>query len=184
MELQKLIITESAKSDLKDVLFVEQQAFGGNDEAELVDNLLQDKSAEPSLSLLAYAQGEAVGHILFTKAILESDKESPEIYILAPLAVIPKYQNKGIGGMLIKRGLEMLKEMNVDIVFVLGHPGYYPKHGFINDAAKFGFDAPYPIPEKNADAWMIHELKPGFIENYAGKVLCAKAMDKPEYWRE
>ena len=71
----------------------------------------------------------------------------------------------------------------VDLVFVLGHPGYYPRHGF-RTAGVLGFDAPYPIPAKDADAWMVQELRPGFIGKIKGPVACAAALDHPEHWRE
>ena len=103
--------------------------------------------------------------------------------ILAPLGVLPEYQKKGIGKRLIQEGLHQLKEAHVDIVFVLGHPNYYPRCGF-QPANILGFEAPYPIPEEVADAWMVQELTPGIIGTVRGVIQCAKAMDKPEHWRE
>jgi predicted N-acetyltransferase YhbS len=69
------------------------------------------------------------------------------------------------------------------MVFVAGHPEYYPKFGF-SPAAKKGFDAPYTIPDKDAEAWMVIELKSGLFGNISGKIICADALDKPEYWRD
>jgi len=179
----KLQIRKSVESDLEAILKVERDAFGEEDEAILVRDLLNDPSAEPSVSLLAFDGDRAVGHILFTKLYIEPDT-SHALSILAPLAVIPDYQNKGVGGQLIKAGLRHLAEAGVDLVFVLGHPGYYPRHGFLNDAGKLGFEAPYPIPEKDADAWMVQELRAGVIGSFSGKTRCADAMMRPEYWRE
>jgi putative acetyltransferase len=71
----------------------------------------------------------------------------------------------------------------MELVFVLGHPHYYARHGF-NPAAPLGFTAPYPIPEKNADAWMVRALKRNVVGSLRATVVCAKALDKPEYWRE
>jgi len=181
--LQNITIQKSDIQTLNDVQTVEEAAFGGPKEAELSLNLLNDESAQPAISLLAYSNNIPVGHILFTKATLQNSK-SPLMYILAPLAVIPEFQNKGIGGLLIRKGLEILQEMKCELVFVLGHISYYPKHGFINNALKLGFSAPYPIPEEVKDAWMVQELNHGTLKRFNGKVLCAKAMDKLEYWRE
>ena len=64
--------------------------------------------------------------------------------ILAPLAVVPDAQGQGIGGALIEHGLSLLQRSGVGLVFVLGHPGYYPRHGF-EPAGRLGFDAPFPI---------------------------------------
>ena len=174
-------IRQATQSDLSDVISVETLAFGNSKEAQLVNDLLADPSAEPLLSLLAFENDHAVGHILFTKATISDTPTS--ISLLAPLAVIPDFQRKGIGGKLIERGLELLSESRVDLVFVLGHPDYYPRFGF-KPAGIQGFDAPYPIPAKHAEAWMVQPLRPGVIGSVSGKVICADALNKPEYWRE
>ncbi len=177
-------IREATDADLRDVLSVEREAFGEDDEAQLVENLLGDPTARPLCSLLAFADGRAVGHILFTAARLEGPHSGDtSISLLAPLAVVPDVQNQGVGGRLIAHGLRHLTGAGVDLVFVLGHPGYYPRHGF-TPAGVHGFEAPYPIPEKDADAWMVQDLRPGVIGRVSGKVQCAKMMDRPEYWRE
>ena len=176
-------IREASEADLEDVLSVERAAFGGDDEAELARNLLADPSAKPTLSLLAFEDARATGHILFTTATLDPAGKEPSIVLLAPLAVIPELQNRGIGGKLIKRGLELLSNRGVDLAFVLGHPEYYPRHGF-EPAGRLGFEAPYPIADKNAGAWMVQALRPGVIGSVRGRIACANALDRPEYWQE
>ncbi len=177
-----MIIRKALESDLNDVLYVERAAFGSEDEANLVKDLLTDTSAQPIVSLLAYKENQAVGHVFFTRAQLEK-KSQLSIYILAPLAVVPEYQKKGVGTKLTEDGLYFLSDSGVDLVFVLGHPEYYPRFGF-KPAGKYGFDAPYPIPEKDSDAWMVKTLRPNLISNCSGKVVCADKLNKPEYWRE
>jgi len=174
--------TKASKSfNLKKII---NEAFPDDPSVALLTNdLIKDDTAEPRISLLAYDNDKAVGHILFTKATIENGDDNTLMHILAPLAVLPEYQNKGIGGLLIAEGLKKLKEIGSKVVFVLGHITYYPKHGFINDAGNLGYPAPYPIPEKVKDAWMVMPLTSDGLIN-KGKVICAKAMDKPEYWRE
>ncbi|NQT89071.1 N-acetyltransferase [bacterium] len=176
-------IREATDSDLNDVLSVERQAFGYDKEAELVRALLDDPSAAPSLSLLAFKDDRAVGHILFTAVSLTGAQDTAPMAILAPLAIVPDAQKQGIGGALIERGLQLLSESGVDVVFVLGHPGYYPRYGF-QPAGKLGLEAPYPIPDEHADAWMVQALRPGVIGSVRGKVVCADALNRPEHWRE
>ncbi len=179
-------IRESTATDLMDVLHVEKEAFGnekGSEIADLVMGLLSDPSAMPRLSLLAVDQKRAIGHILFTTARISGSKDHPSAVILAPLAVIPEAQSQGVGGRLIKEGLRLLSESGVQLVFVLGHPEYYPRHGF-RPAGVLGLEAPYPIPAKHANAWMVQELRPGIIGRLRGKVMCADALDQPEHWRE
>lgn len=183
MNLNEIEIREATGSDFNKVMEVEKLAFGTKEEVNLVADLLEDKSAEPILSLLAFNENRAVGHILFTRAYL-IDIKQPLIHLLAPLAVKPEFQRKGVGGFLIRKGLEMLKEKGSELVFVLGHKAYYPKYGFITDAAGLGFYAPYPIPEKDADAWMVQSLTATGLNDYGGYVKCADKLMKQEYWRE
>lgn len=178
-----MIICEATSRDQESVLEVERQAFESDIEPELVQKLINDLSAQPVVSLLAVDNDQAVGHILFTRAQLTGSTSSLETYLLAPLAVIPEAQSKGIGGKLIKQGLEILADMDVSLVFVLGYPDYYTRHGF-QTAGVLGFDAPFPIPGKNADAWMVQALKPGIIGTATGRVQCADALNKLEYWQE
>jgi len=178
-----MIIREASDSDLNDVLFVERVAFGHEEEAELVRDLIDDPSAQPIVSLLAIKNDRAVGHILFTTARLTEIPNTASIAILAPLAIVPDSQKQGIGGKLIEKGLHRLSISGIDLVFVLGHPDYYPRHGF-KPAGRLGFEAPYPIPDEHADAWMVQALRPNVIGSVGGKVICADALNKPEYWRE
>lgn len=119
----------ASEGDTDDILNVETRAFGYSKEARLVADLLNDESACPTLSLLARHNGEAVGHILFTRATFKGEPDSPMMHILAPLAVVPEYQGVGVGGELIRHGIEQLKAMGSQAVFVLGHAAYYPGSG-------------------------------------------------------
>jgi putative acetyltransferase len=177
-----MIIREALNSDLEDVLCVERAAFGSDEEANLVRDLLGDASAEPIVSLLAFIEDRAVGHILFTGARLMPEARL-SISLLAPLAVVPDAQKQGVGRRLVEYGLRVLGTSGVDLVFVLGYPEYYTRWGF-EPAGSLGFDAPYPIPEEHADAWMVKALRPGVIGAHRGKVVCAVQLNRPEYWRE
>lgn len=176
-------IREATASDLDDVLQVEREAFGHDKEAELVRELLDDPSARPVLSLLAFEDDRAVGHVLFTGARLVHTQDTASIVILAPLAIVPDFQKQGIGGQLIERGLQLLSKSGVDLAFVLGHPKYYSRHGF-RPAGSLGFEATYPIPDEHAEAWMVQALRPDVIGSVSGKVICADSLNKPEHWRE
>jgi len=184
MELKKFQIRNATNKDTRDVLSVEKAAFGSDIEAKLVVNLLADDSAQPIISLLAFDGDRAVGHILFTRAYINDVSNKTIIYILAPLAVIPEYQNQGIGGELINIGLEMLRKKGTDLVFVLGYPDYYSKHGFIPDAKSLGYASPFSILEKNKNAWMLRSLATNVLDNTKGSIVCADAMNRIEYWTE
>lgn len=184
MNLKDILIRKTSVTDFNDIIEVEKQAFGYDKEAKLVAELLTDPSAEPILSLLAFYQNEAIGHILFTRAYFDRQSEQPLMHILAPLAVKPDYQRKGIGGMLIKSGIRMLEETGSNLVFVLGHKEYYPKYGFIPQACQLGYPAPYPIPDEYADYWMVQPIGMVGFGIGKGKVKCSDVLNKPEHWRD
>lgn len=176
------MIRETDPDDLARLLAVHNDAFGveeGPIIVDLVTNLIQDSTAQPLLSLLALENDKAVGHILFTRAIVGDT----EAMLLAPLAVIPDAQKEGVGGQLIADGLERLKSTDCGLVFVLGYPAYYNRHGF-ETAAAHALHAPYPIPPEHVDAWMVQAVKPGILGDVTGTLECADAISKQEYWVE
>jgi predicted N-acetyltransferase YhbS len=179
-------IRNSIKSDRSKILHVHKQAFGGQkgvEIANLVDALFHDETAIPVHSLVATKENKIIGHILFTTVTIAGTEVSFASQILAPLAIHPESQKQGVGQKLINRGIRQLRKAGVGLVFVLGHPDYYPKCGFVPAGAQ-GFEAPYPIPEEHANAWMVQELQAGVIGSVSGKVRCANMLDKPEHWRE
>ncbi len=101
-------------------------AFDNGPEANLVDKLRV--SCKDYLSFVAVEDGSVVGHILFTPATVEGCSTAG--MGLAPMAVLPSYQRKGIGSQLVRYGLEFLRKAACPFVIVLGHPEYYPRFGF------------------------------------------------------
>ena len=175
-----MIIRESNDSDNTAIMKVNKEAFNSDLEGKLVSDLLSDQSAKPVLSLVAVKDDETIGHILFTKCTVKPHADA-SIYLLAPMSVLPNHQGAGIGGALIKRGLEILTSWGVDLVFLLGHITYYPRFGF-KPAIPLGFTATYPISEEFADAWMVNELNPEIVGNIEGQIIVADMLNKPEYW--
>ncbi|MGI9318541.1 MAG: GNAT family N-acetyltransferase [bacterium] len=176
----------SKESDRTAIDGIHMSAFGqqeGLEIVELVNDLLEDETAKPLLSLVAEKDGKLVGHILFTTARLQPDNQESTIRILAPLAVSREVQGEGVGGELTREGLRQLAESGVDLVFVLGHPDYYPRFGF-QTAGILGFEAPYTIPPEHADAWMVQELKTGGLASNGGKIQCSEVLNQPQHWRE
>ncbi|MBT8434934.1 MAG: N-acetyltransferase [Gammaproteobacteria bacterium] len=185
-EYSKLKIRESKESDRSAIDAIHMNAFGqpeGREIVDLVNDLLEDETAKPLLSLVAERGGKLAGHVLFTTARLQPGNEATLIRILAPLAISSENQGEGIGGGLIKEGLKRLAESGVDLVFVLGHPQYYPKFGF-QTAGLLGFEAPHTIPAEHADAWMVQALKPDGLAGKKGRVQCSKILNQPQHWRE
>lgn len=115
-----------------------EAAFGGTDEALLVDRLRRDGDA--AIELVAEAGGQVVGHALF------SPMGAPfRALALAPLAVAPARQRRGIGDSLVREGLRLARSGGWDGVFVLGDPRYYGRFGFEAALAE-GFACTYAGP--------------------------------------
>lgn len=179
-------IRNMVREDRAEILLVHQKSFGeskGPTIAKLVDDMLDDPTARPIYSFVAVIEGEIVGHVLFSRTTVQGASSALNAQILAPLAVLPAYQAGGIGQKLINYGLEKLQQDGCQLVFVLGHPSYYPRCGFI-PAGRQGFAAPYPIPEEHAGAWMVQQLCQGILGNEKGTVQCSDVLNAPEHWRE
>ena len=167
-------IRQENKDDFEAVFEVNRLAFGQDSEADLVDRLRHGDSFIPELSLVATFDGKIVGHILFTKIrIVSESHDETESLALAPMAVRPGFQQKGIGGKLIRYGLNRARELQYGSVIVLGHGHYYPKFGFVK-AEKWGIRSPYDIP---ANFFMALELTAGGLANAAGLVKYPKEFD-------
>lgn len=136
--------------------------FGYNGEGLLARKLHEDGDA--LVSLLAVADGVAVGHVLFSRIQAEADHQPVIAAALAPLGVVPLWQQRGVGSLLIKAGLAALKPQGVQLCFVVGHAAYYPRFGFNLELAR-PFDSPYA-----GDYFMAVQLDPALPMATAGKV--------------
>lgn len=155
-------IREEQPSDIDKIWKVNTGAFETEAEASLVNALRS--SGCPYLSLVAEIENEVVGHILFTPVELFEDGNTLKIMGLAPMAVLNKYQNRGIGSKLVKTGLEHCQSLGYDAVVVLGHPDYYPRFGFV-PTVKYGIKSEYAVPD---EVFMILELVPGCLKDHKG----------------
>lgn len=139
------------------------QAFAGDGEARLV-TALQDQ-CDSLVSLVAELDARIVAHILFSPCHFVPAQD-PIVWGLAPMAVTPQRQHSGIGGQLVRAGLEQCRARGVAAVVVLGHPEYYPRFGF-RPALEFGLRCNYDVPD---NAFMAIELQPGSLSNTSGVV--------------
>jgi len=129
-------------------------AFDGAAEADLVKALRTD--GDVVLELVAEEAGAIVGHILFSR--LWADSEG--LYVaLAPMAVAPDRQRQGVGGQLVRSGLELCQEFGAHAVVVLGHLDYYPRFGFSPEAA-----SKLKSPYAGSPAYMAKALEPGALD--------------------
>jgi len=159
-----LIIRPEIPEDEAAIIHVNEEAFGQKEEGELVEKLR--KRGVLTTSLVAIQDGEIVGHIAFSPVAVESEGSSFEAIALAPMAVLPMYQRKGIGSQMVRIGIEECRRLGHEIVVVLGHPDYYPRFGFVLAKPK-GIDCAFEVPE---EAWMILELRQDALAGRRGIV--------------
>lgn len=156
-------IRPEADQDRAAIWYVNQKAFGGDDEANLVDALRDGGFVE--VSLVVEADGEVVGHILFSQLSIVTKVGTVVALSLAPMAVLPSHQRRGIGSRLVEAGLDACRERGHKIVLVLGHPDFYPRFGFSAELAR-----PLESPFRGGEAWMALELVPDALEGVEGRV--------------
>ena len=140
---------------------VNEKAFGGGEEAAIVEKL--HAAGGVTLALVAEVDGRIVGHILFSPVRIDDEEAAVG---LAPMAVLPVHQRQGVGSMLVRDGLERLRAAGHGAVVVVGHPEYYPRFGF-EPASRFGLRWEHPCPD---DTFMALELSPGFLREHPGVV--------------
>ena len=142
---------------------VNEAAFGGSYEADLVDKLRSDEHA--LISLVAELGPSLVGHIMFSRMWINTSIGLVSAVALAPVAVHPDRQRQGIGSRLIRHGLDLLRVRDEKLVIVVGHPGYYPRFGFSAEKAK-SLESPFP-----REAFMVAELSMGALDGIQGSVV-------------
>ena len=146
---------------------VNEAAFETPAEADLVEAL---RCRDVSLvSLVAEVEGRVVGHILFSPVSL-AEHDDLNLAGLAPMAVVPDYQRKGIGSALVRQGLVRCKDLGFCAVVVVGHAEYYPRFGFV-PADRYGLRCEYDVP---ADVFMVAELEVKALSGASGLVRCQR----------
>lgn len=157
-------IREERPADIAAIRRVVEGAFKGRAEADIVDKLrAQDRFA---ISLLAAVGGSIVGHVLLTDVRLLDAPAAIRGAGLAPLAVRPAFQRRGIGGALMRAALDAARAAGYHYVVLLGDPNYYRRFGF-RTAADFGLVCEFDAP---AEAFLALELVPGALHGVAGTV--------------
>ena len=144
--LRSVVIRPEEARDGPAIRAVVEAAFGQALEADLVDRLRA--AGALVLSLVAEAGG-VVGHIAFSRLTVDGPGSDVRAVALAPLAVAPGRQRAGIGGALVRRGLDELRAQGEELVLVLGDPAYYGRFGFTAQAAH-GLATPYDGPALQA----------------------------------
>jgi len=162
--MSEIIYRSERPNDYEGISKINDLAFGRPNEGKLIEALRSNEEFIPELSLVADRDGMLLGHILFYPIHIDGGGKKHPCLSLAPLAVLPEYQSKGIGGELTKIGLIKSREAGYDTILVIGHPSYYPKFGFVTASGK-DIQCPFPAPD---EAFMLIELREGALDGKSG----------------
>ena len=162
MQPEDVVVRRETAGDISAVREVNEAAFERNAEADLVDGLRNEGAV--LASFVADYSGRVVGHILFSRTLIETADESVLSVALAPLAVSPSHQGRGIGSRLVRCGVQWLRLQGEQSVLVLGHPHFYQQFGFSTDRART-LITPFP-----PHAFMALELVADALDGIRGTV--------------
>ena len=147
MTLDNVRLRSEQSGDADEIRAAVVSAFGLPVIGELVDRLRASPDWIDGLSFVAEQDGRIIGHVLFTRALLDAPRRLVDVLVLSPVSVIPAEQGRGVGSALIEHGLETVRERDEPVVFLEGSPTYYGRFGF-RAAGPLGFRRPsLRIPE-------------------------------------
>ena len=147
---------------------------GYDGEAELVAALRQDPKYNFKAELVAKDEnGKIIGEVLITPIIVDGPQSDSHGAALAPLAVDPEWQNKGVGKALMKAIERVAKNLGIHFIIVMGWEDYYPKFGYV-PASQFNIRAPFDVPDQN---FMVKALTPHGLDSINGTVRYLDAFD-------
>ncbi|MEA4868727.1 hypothetical protein SDC9_89206 [bioreactor metagenome] len=192
-KINNLIIAETHCDEFAETEELTRKAFWdlfqpGCDEHFLLQRLRDSSCYIPDLDFVAIEEGVIVGHAIATIAAVECVVMSAEenavssgvcagcrVICVGPVSVLPEKQKEGIGCKLLYHLLERAGELGYHAAFLYGHPGYYPRFGFVN-AERYGITT---RDGKNFDAFMALELRPGALYGITGRFVEDSAFREP-----
>ena len=161
-----LNIRNERESDYKNVEDITRKAFynvyvPGCMEHYLVHIMREHEDFIPELDFVIELDGQIVGNIMYTKAKLtDEDGTEKEIVTFGPVSILPKYQRKGYGKMLIEHSLKRAAELGYEAVVIMGSPANYVGSGF-QCCRKYNVCVE---KDKYPAAMLVKELKPGALD--------------------
>jgi putative acetyltransferase len=168
-----ILVRPETSRDHAAIAGVNRAAFGGDDEARLVEYLRADGLIIASL-VAVDAEDRVVGHVLFSPVGIATPAGDLEVASLAPIAVAPPAQGRGIGSRLIEHGLRDCRDAGYTAAIVVGHPGYYPRFGFSHAVVR-----QFANPFASDEAFMGIELAPGSLRALdAGRIVYPDAFGR------
>ena len=167
VKLRQEILTDHHHISEAILAAFENIGYSNHREQIMVERLRNSNAFIPELSIVAETDDNRIaGHIMLTKIKIYTHDKSFDALALAPLSVIPEFQNQGIGQRLIIESHRVAKELGFEFIAVLGHAKYYPKFGY-DITSKYNIEIPFKISEENS---MITALNGSFSKIESGRI--------------
>ena len=161
-----LNIRNERETDYKIVEDITRKAFynvyvPGCMEHYLVHIIREHEDFIPELDFVIEVDGQIVGNIMYTKSKLTDEGGTEkEIVTFGPVSILPKYQRKGYGKMLIEHSLKRAAELGYEAVVIMGSPANYVGSGF-QCCRKYNVCVE---KDKYPAAMLVKELKAGALD--------------------
>ena len=161
LKVENIKLRLEEPEDYKTVENLTREAFWnvhvpGCNEHYLMHIMRKSNAFIKELDIVAEVDGRIVGNIVYTKAkILGDDGNSYDVICFGPISVLPKFQGRGIGGMLIEHTKNLAKQLGYPAILIYGDPEYYSKYGFV-EAKTYGISTPdnmYAVPLQSCELY-------------------------------
>jgi putative acetyltransferase len=177
----KMNIRKATQNDADAIRSVHLAAFPEGERDLISDvavKMLSEEASPPVLSLVAEVDDTIIGHVTFSPVTSHDTKEHLG-YILAPLAVSPGHQKRGIASQLIESGVRHLSGIGPGVLLVYGDPDFYSRFGFRADRGEC-YTPPYQL--EYAFGWQAMALGDFNFPSSAISISCVSSLRHPALW--
>ncbi|WP_135612500.1 GNAT family N-acetyltransferase [Methanococcoides sp. AM1] len=175
----KILIRPEEECDIKEVENMTREAFWdlykpGCVEHLIVHNMRRSSDFVKELDHVACDGDKIIGSIIYSKAkVINNENKEFEVLCMGPLGVLPSYQNKGVGSLLMEHSIEKAKHLGYKAIIIFGNPEYYKRFGFKN-ATEYNIQT---SSGENFEAFMTLELYDESLDTISGKFYASDSFE-------
>ncbi len=161
-----MTIRNEQVTDYREVEELTRKAFWnvhtpGCFEHYLVNKMRSHADFIKELSFVIEHEGQIIANIMYTKAVLIcEDKSEKTILTFGPFSVLPSFQRKGYGKLILEHSFKAATALGYDAIVILGNPENYISSGF-KHCSKYGISMADGIFWA---AMLVKELQKGAIK--------------------
>lgn len=162
-----MIIRPETPDDDDAIRRVNDEAFGGTIEGDLVAAIRASDRSVPEMSLVAVSGGQTLGHVISSYVDVTLVPGTKRVLQVGPLAVVPAHQRQGIGSALMHETIRIADERGEPLLLIEGNPAYYGRFGFTR-ADELGIEPP---PEALAAKYFMMRPLAAYDESIRGRAV-------------